>query len=120
MGQDKFQNIASRIITFRDARDWKQFHNPKDLAISLMLESSEVLEHFQWKNEKEINEHVKNNKDEIAEELADVLNYLIILANDLDIDILSAEEEKVKKNEKKYPTEKAKGNHKKYTELENL
>lgn len=117
MGQDRFQDIVSRIIAFRDARDWKQFHNPKDLSISLALETAEVLEHFQWKNEKEIDKHVKNNKDEIAEELADVLNYLIILAHDFDIDLLKAEEDKITKNENKYPQDKAKGNHKKYTEL---
>jgi NTP pyrophosphatase (non-canonical NTP hydrolase) len=116
----EIKKLTERIINFRDARDWKQFHKPKDLAISLSLEVSEVLEHFQWKSEKEIDEYVKINKEEIAEELADVLNYLLIMAHDLDIDLIEAEEKKVSKNEAKYPVEKAKGNAKKYTELEKI
>ncbi|NTU73784.1 nucleotide pyrophosphohydrolase [Candidatus Roizmanbacteria bacterium] len=113
-------DLTQRIIAFRDARDWKQFHKPKDLAVSLSLEASEVLEHFQWKNEVEIGEYVLTHKDEIADELADVLNYLLIMAHDLGIDIIEAEEKKVSKNEAKYPVEKAKGNAMKYTELEKI
>lgn len=116
----EIKKLTDRIIKFRDARDWKQFHNPKDLAISLSLEASEVLEHFQWKNEKEINEYVKTNRDEIADELADVLNYLLLTAHDLDIDIVDALNKKIEKSEIKYPVEKAKGNAKKYTELEKI
>ena len=87
------------------------------MAVSLLLESGEVLEHFQWKSEKEIQKYVKTNKDEIAEELADVLNYLLIMAHDLGIDIIDAEEKKIQKNEAKYPVKKAKGNHTKYNKL---
>ncbi|NTW27670.1 MAG: nucleotide pyrophosphohydrolase [Candidatus Moranbacteria bacterium] len=114
---DELKQLTERIIKFRDARDWKQFHKPKDLAISLSLEASEVLEHFQWKSEKEIEEYVKTNKAEIAEELADVLNYLLIMAHDFDIDLMNAAEKKVVKNEGKYPVEKAKGKHTKYDKL---
>lgn len=114
---DKIKELTDRIIAFRDARDWKQFHKPKDLAVSLSLEASEVLEHFQWKNEKEIEEYVKTNKNEIAEELADVFNYLLLMAHDLDIDLVEAEEKKLEKSEKKYPTDKARGNHTKYDKL---
>lgn len=113
----KIDELTKRIIVFRDARDWKQFHKPKDLAISLSLEASEVLEHFQWKSEDEINKYIKTNKSEIAEELADVLNYLLIMAHDLDIDLIAAEEKKIEKNESKYPVEKAKGRHTKYNKL---
>lgn len=116
----KIEDLTKRIIAFRDARDWKQFHKPKDLAVSLSIEASEVLEHFQWKSESEINKYVKTHKEEIAEELADVLNYLLIMAHDLGIDLVAAEEKKVEKNERKYPVEKAKGNAKKYTELAKL
>ncbi len=111
------KKLTDKIIKFRDARNWKQFHNPKDLAISLSLESLEVLEHFQWKNGKEIEKHIKTNKDDIADELADVLNYLIIMSHDLGIDLIKAGEKKLAKNEIKYPVEKAKGKHTKYTEL---
>lgn len=111
------KDLTKRIIDFRDARDWKQFHNPKDLAISLSLEAAEVLEHFQWKSEKEIEEYVKNNKEEIAAELADVLNYLLLTAHDLDIDIVEALDKKIDRSETKYPVEKAKGKHTKYNKL---
>lgn len=117
---NQIKKLTERIIRFRDARDWKQFHKPKDLAVSLSLEAAEVLEHFQWKNEDEIGEYVKTHKEEIADELADVLNYLLIIAHDLDIDIIEAENRKVSKNEAKYPVEKARGNAKKYIELEKI
>ena len=111
------KDFAKRVIDFRDARDWKQFHNPKDEALSLMLEAAEVLEHFQWKNGKELEEYAKTHKEHIGEELADVLYWVLLMSNDLDIDIGKTFEAKMKKNEEKYSVEKAKGNNKKYTEL---
>lgn len=111
------QKFTERIITFRDARDWKQFHNPKDLALSLVLEASEVLEHFQWKNKEEMEKYIKTNKTDIGEELSDVLYWVLLMSHDLKIDILDALEKKIKKNEDKYPVEKAKGKHTKYTKL---
>jgi len=111
------KQLTKRIIDFRDARNWKQFHNPKDLALSLSLESAEVLEHFQWKNGEELDLYVKNHKDDIAEELADVLYWVLLMSHDLDIDILDSLQRKMDKNEAKYDLEKSKGNHKKYTEL---
>ena len=109
--------LAKKIIAFRDARNWKQFHNPKDCAISLSLEASEVLEHFQWKSKEEITEYVKKNRKEIGEELADVLYWVLLMSHDLNIDIEKASLVKLKKNTKKYPIKKAKGKHSKYTEL---
>jgi NTP pyrophosphatase (non-canonical NTP hydrolase) len=109
--------ITKRIIAFRDARDWKQFHNPKDLALSLVLEAAEVMEHFQWKNPKEIEEYLKTNKADIAEELADTLYWILLMGNDFGIDVLKALEKKIEKNEAKYPVEKAKGKHTKYDKL---
>ncbi len=117
--KSNFENLAKRIIKFRDDRNWKQFHNPKDMAISLVLESTEFLEHFQWKNNEEIEAHLKNKKKDIADELADVLYWVLLIANDLDIDLRQALDSKMIKNEIKYPVHKAKGNHLKYTELEN-
>lgn len=105
------------IIDFRDARDWKQFHNPKDLAISLVLEAGEVMEHFQWKNREEMENHIKTHKSDIADELADVLYWVLLMSSDLNINIVKAVEDKMKKNEKKYPVKKSKGNHTKYTKL---
>ena len=110
-------NLTKRIIDFRNARDWKQFHNPKDVALSLSLEASEVLEHFQWKNGDELKLYLETNKENLADELADVLYWVLLMSHDLDIDIVEALNKKMDKNEEKYTVEKAKGNHKKYTEL---
>jgi NTP pyrophosphatase (non-canonical NTP hydrolase) len=106
-----------RILEFREARDWKQFHNPKDMALSLVLESAEVLEHFQWKNPEEIKKYVESNKNDIGEELADALYWILLMSHDLGIDIFETIDKKMEKNEKKYPVEKAKGSHAKYMEL---
>ena len=114
---DKIRILTEKIITFRNARDWKQFHNPKDVSLSLVLEATEVLEHFQWKNGSEIDNHIKEKSSDIAEELADVLYWLLLLSHDLNIDLLESLDKKIDKNSKKYPIEKAKGNSKKYTEL---
>jgi NTP pyrophosphatase (non-canonical NTP hydrolase) len=115
--QDKIERLQQRIIDFRNKRDWKQFHNPKDIALSLVLEATEVLEHFQWKNTKEVQEHVICHKEDIGEELADVLYWVLLMSHDLDIDIADALERKIDKNEQKYPVDKAKGTAKKYSEL---
>jgi NTP pyrophosphatase (non-canonical NTP hydrolase) len=112
------RELQKRIIAFRDARDWKQFHNPKDVAISLSLEAAELLEHFQWKSKEEIEQHIKTHKNEIGDEVVDVLYWILLLAHDLEIDIDTAFDKKMKKNEAKYPAQKSKGSHKKYTELD--
>lgn len=111
-------DLQERIRNFVDQRDWDQFHNPKDLAISLNLEAAEVLEHFQWKNADEMTQYVKSRKEDIGEEIADVLYWVLLLSNKIDLDLTEAFEKKMQKNEAKYPIEKAKGSHKKYTELE--
>lgn len=111
------KRLTEKIKKFRDERDWKQFHNPKDVALSLVLEAAEVLEHFQWKNQKEIEEYIKTNKEDIGEELADVLYWILLMCNDLEINISEALVKKIKKNERKYPVDKAKGKHTKYNKL---
>jgi NTP pyrophosphatase (non-canonical NTP hydrolase) len=111
------KKLTERILAFRDAREWKQFHNPKDMALSLVLEAAEVMEHFQWKNTEEINDYVKVAKDDIGEELADVIYWVLLMSSDLDIDIKAALEDKMSKNEAKYPVEKARGKHTKYNQL---
>lgn len=110
----KLQNI---IINFRNKRNWKQFHNPKDVAISLSLEASEVLEHFQWKTNEELEDYIKKNKKNIGEELADVLYWILLLSHDLRINLEEAFKKKMTVNEKKYPIRKSKGKNAKYTEL---
>lgn len=110
-------DIQKVIRKFCDDRDWDQFHNPKDLSISLSLEAAEVLEHFQWKSPEEMARHVVDKKVEVGEELADVFYWVLLLANKLDIDLVDAFEAKMRKNEAKYPVDKAKSSHKKYSEL---
>jgi len=105
--------LINLIENFRNARDWKKFHNPKDLAISLSLEASELLELFQWKSSEEALEDIER----IKEELADIFYYTLLLSHDLNIDLKEALIQKMEKNEKKYPVDKAYGSKKKYTEL---
>jgi dCTP diphosphatase len=114
---ESLKDLQVKIQKFCDERDWDQFHNPKDLSISLALEAAEVMEHFQWKNVQEMAQHANKNKDDIGEELADVFYWVLLLARKLDIDLVTAFNKKMEKNEQKYPIEKAKGSHKKYTEL---
>lgn len=109
----QLDSIIKKIIEFRDERDWKKFHNPKDLAISLTLEASELLENFQWKDSSEA---INQNMEQIKDELADVLIYSLMIAHDLEIDIESAILNKIKKNAEKYPIDRFKGTSKKYTE----
>jgi len=115
--ETSLKELQKMIRQFVDDRDWDQFHNPKDLAISLSLEAAEVMEHFQWKNTDEMAEHAKKMKNKIGEELADVFYWILLLANKLDIDLVDAFKKKMEKNQAKYPVAKAKGSHKKYTEL---
>jgi NTP pyrophosphatase (non-canonical NTP hydrolase) len=110
-------DLQSRIIAFRDEREWEQFHNPKDLAISLLLEASEFLEHFQWRSPEEMKKHLATRQNEVNEELVDVLYWVLLIAHDLKIDIPKEFDRKMKQNEAKYPVEKAKNRHTKYTEL---
>lgn len=110
-------DLQQKVVAFRDARNWKQFHNPKDLAISLVLEATELLEHFQWKNEDEIQNHLTAHKQDVSDELADIFYWVLLIAHDFDIDLKQAVADKLAMNHKKYPVEKSTGNHKKYTEL---
>ncbi|MED3643837.1 nucleotide pyrophosphohydrolase [Caldifermentibacillus hisashii] len=109
-----FDTLINEIIQFRDERNWKQFHIPKDLAISLSLEASELLENFQWKTS---DDAVKENLENIKEEIADVAIYTMLLSHELGINLEQAIKEKIQKNKQKYPVDKAFGSRKKYTEF---
>jgi NTP pyrophosphatase (non-canonical NTP hydrolase) len=108
------KQLIKQVVDFRDSRNWKQFHNPKDLAISLTLEAGELLENFQWKTSEE---SVTVNYPRIKDELADVLIYALLLSNELNINPEQAVKDKIKKNGEKYPIEKAYGTNKKYNEF---
>ena len=111
------EEILEKIRQFRDARDWMKFHDPKNLAVSIVIEASELLEQFQWKDEKAVEQHVRENSVEIADEIADVAIYLAELADNLGIDLIQAMNSKLEKNARKYPAEKAKGVATKYDKL---
>lgn len=113
MTNDTIRNI----LKFRDDRDWKQFHNPKDLAISISLEASELLELFQWKSS---DEAVLANRDKMADELADVLAYVVSFADVMGFDLDEILEKKYRQNSEKYPVSLAKGNKIKYNELKKI
>ncbi|HYF17277.1 MAG TPA: MazG-like family protein [Ramlibacter sp.] len=109
--------LAADVIAFRDERDWKQFHNTKDVALSLLLESSELLEIFQWTPPEKVGDRARDQRERISEELADVLYYTLLLAHDQGIDLAAALRAKLQANAAKYPVEKARGRSDKYTEL---
>ena len=108
------QETVDMILKFRDDRNWKQFHNPKDLAISISLEAAELLEVFQWSG---ADLECRDKLDKIKEELADVVNYAVLMTDACGLDLDDIVREKVRRNEEKYPVEKAFGNKAKYTEL---
>ena len=108
------EETIKQILKFRDDRDWKQFHNPKDLAISISLEAAELLEVFQWSGTDVSNE---GKQEKIKEELADVLNYCVLMADACGLDIDEIVQEKIKVNNEKYPVSKAKGKKEKYNKL---
>ena len=114
---DRIEDLKAKIRKFRDDRDWKQFHGPKDMAISIAIEAGELLEEFQWKDKAGVEKKVRDEKHKVEEEMADIYIYLLELSDNLGIDLIEAAKKKMAKNELKYPIEKAKGNAKKYTEL---
>ncbi len=109
--------LAQRLRQFAAERDWEQFHSPKNLAMAMTVEAGEVLEHFQWLTEAQSLDLTPVKRAEVAEELADVLIYLVRLADRLDVDLLAAAHDKLAGNAEKYPVSRAKGSAKKYTEL---
>ena len=105
------EELKNEIVIFTQERDWDQFHNGKDLALALSIEASELNEAFLWKDAKDV------NVDKVKEELADIVNYAILIADKYDLDIKQIVLEKLRKNAEKYPVEKAYGSAKKYNEL---
>lgn len=115
---ESIDSIKKRLRDFAKARDWDQFHSPKNLSMALSVEVAEIVEHFQWLTEDESENLSQEKLDEVEAELADTLIYLVRLADKLNIDLLTVAQRKIERNEKKYPVDKARGNAKKYTELD--
>ncbi|HTE42763.1 MAG TPA: nucleotide pyrophosphohydrolase [Steroidobacteraceae bacterium] len=111
------ETLRDTVRTFAAERDWDQFHSPKNLAMALSVEASELLEHFQWLTEEQSRQLSADKLAEVKHEMADVLIYLVRLADKLNVDLMTAASEKIVLNGQKYPADKAKGTMKKYSEL---
>jgi len=113
------EDLKKIVLKFRDDRDWKQFHTPKDSSIALITEAAELLEHFRFRSEEQIKEFLNDpeKKREIAYELADAFSFVLILTDELGVDLSEILKEKLKIQEKKYPIHLSKGSNKKYTEF---
>jgi dCTP diphosphatase len=115
---NELEELRIRINEFADERDWNQFHSPKNLSMALIVEAGELVEHFQWMKQKDSFNLPEEKLAAVEEELADILVYLVRLANQLDIDLISATKKKIKSNEAKYPADMVRGSSKKYTEYQ--
>jgi dCTP diphosphatase len=114
---DSISDLTSRIQAFVDAREWRQFHNPKDLSVAIAAEAGELMQHFVWQQDGQIAARVASRREEIASEIADVGILLFELADNLGFHLGDVMADKVAHNERRYPVEKAKGNNLKYSEL---
>lgn len=112
------ESLKIRLRDFAAARDWDQFHSPKNLSMALIVEAAELVEHFQWLTEEQSKSLEQKQLDKVQEELADIQIYLIRIADKLNVDLLGAVSKKIEANLKKYPSEKVRGSSKKYTEYE--
>lgn len=115
---DSLQDLRDRIQAFVEERDWQQFHSPKNLAMAMIVEAAELVEHFQWMTEQESREVTAEKKELISQELADTLVYLLRIADVLGIDMVDAANRKLDINARKYPVDKARGRNDKYTEYQ--
>ena len=111
------EELTQLVLKFREERNWAQFHNPKDVALSLTLEAAELLELTQWRNGDELKAHLTANREALGDELSDILGWVLVFAHDQGIDLAEVFQRKLVKNAEKYPVEKARGVAKKYTEL---
>ena len=116
-GQELVRVPHDALREFAAQRDWDQFHTPKNLAIALSVEAAELLEHFQWAGDKEPEQFTPAKLEEVSQEVADVLLYLVRLADKLNIDLIESATLKIGRNAQKYPVDKARGSNKKYTDL---
>ncbi|MBL8502786.1 MAG: nucleotide pyrophosphohydrolase [Rhodocyclaceae bacterium] len=114
---DPLIELRDKLRVFTRAREWDRYHTPKNLAMALTVEAAELAEHFQWLTAEESRSPQDGKREQIRDELADVLIYLVELADALEVDLIAAARDKIEKNALKYPVEKARGNAKKYDEL---
>jgi len=118
MKPETLRHLAEQLREFAAERDWEQFHSPKNLAMALSVEVAEIVEHFQWQTQQQSRELEAAKRQEVEQELADALIYLVRLADQLDVDLLEAAERKLALNEAKYPADRVRGSSRKYSEYE--
>ena len=118
--RDSLARLDARLLAFARERDWEQFQSPKNLAMALAGEAGELLEHFQWLTEAQSASLDERKRQAVAHELADILNYLVRLAERLDIDLLAAADEKIAINERRYPADKVRGDARRASEYDDL
>ena len=111
------QQMTDRLLRFRREREWEPFHNPKDQFLSLALEAAELMELAQWREGEALEQHLSANRELLCDELADILGWVLLIAADQKVDLAAAFEAKMRKNEAKYPVEKARGRATKYRDL---
>lgn len=109
--------LTDQIVAFRDERDWKQFHSPRNLAASISVEAAELLELFQWSSDESISADVETRRTDLERELADILIYCLLLAHDTLVDPVAAITVKLAENAAKYPVDRARGRRDKYDRL---
>jgi NTP pyrophosphatase (non-canonical NTP hydrolase) len=114
---DTFQEMTERIRRFRDAREWRQFHQPKEMAVAIAAEAGELLQHFVWQSPEQSEDRVRLKRAEIIDEMADVALLLFEFADNHGIDLAEAMRAKLMRNEERYPVDKARGSNRKYNEL---
>jgi dCTP diphosphatase len=114
---DSISELTSQIQTFVDARDWRKFHNAKDLAVAIAAEAGELMQHFVWQQDDQIEKRLENNREEIASEIADVAILLFEFADNLGMNLGEVMQAKIARNDIRYPVEKSRGNNLKYSEL---
>lgn len=113
---DSLNELKQKLEEFVEARDWAQFHSPKNLAMAMIVEAAELVEHFQWNTEEESHELSAEKREQVGHELADTFVYLLRISQVLDIDLIEAANKKIALNAVKYPVEKARGKNNKYTD----
>jgi NTP pyrophosphatase (non-canonical NTP hydrolase) len=114
---DSIAELTAQIQTFVDARDWRKFHNAKDLAVAIAAEAGELMQHFVWQQEEQIEKRLEKNREEIASEIADVAILLFEFADNLGMNLGEVMQAKIARNDVRYPVEKSRGNNLKYSEL---
>ena len=116
MSENQIDKMTAKLVAFRDERDWKQFHNPKDLAAALSIEAAELQELFLWKQPGDLDLNSEKQHARIEEEVADIASFLLLFCSEMQIDLADALERKIAQNAKKYPADTVRGSAKKYNE----